>query len=62
MNYTTVYPWIFSDEVLLFEMSTVQYFAVVSVILLPLFAASLMHKNHQRHKIIHEIHPVGRKE
>ena len=33
-----------------------------SVILLSLCAASLMHKNPQRHKIICGIHPIGRRE
>ena len=33
-----------------------------SVILLSLCAASLMHKNPQRHKIICGIHPIGRGE
>ena len=32
------------------------------VILLPLHPVSLMHKNSQRHQIIHGTHPIGRKE
>ena len=36
--------------------------AVRAVILLPLRPASLMHKKHQRRKVIHEMHPVGHKE
>ena len=35
---------------------------VLTVILLPLRPASLMHKNSQGHKIIHGTHLVGRKE
>ena len=33
-----------------------------AVILLPLRPASPMHKNPQRHKMIHGMRPVGRKE
>ena len=32
------------------------------VILLPLRPASLMHKNPQRRTIVHDVHPVGRKD
>ena len=32
------------------------------VILLPLRPVSLIHKNSQRHQIIHDTHPVGREE
>ena len=34
----------------------------VTVILLPLRPASLMHKNPQRHKIMCGMHPVGHKD
>ena len=34
----------------------------IPVILLPLCPGSLMLKNPQRHKIIHEMHPLGHKE
>ena len=37
-------------------------FPWLSVILLRLRPASLMHKNPQRHKIIHGMHPVKRKD
>ena len=38
------------------------YIPTTPVILFPLHPASLMHKNPQRHKIIHGIRPVGRKD
>ena len=41
------------------QLLTVYWLCSQPVILLPLRPASLTHKNPQRHKIIHGMHPVG---